>query len=87
MEPFVIGESQMVTQRERRSIRGCVGEFVGKKWRSREKGASANRSRSLRLIEPASVLYVNRRRVAKIYSYYSKVRVKHVKGSQRQMII
>lgn len=65
MEPFVIGESQMVTQRERRSIRGWVGEEV-------EVKILIQSSFRLHLIEPASVLYVNRRRFAKIYSLLLK---------------
>lgn len=65
MEPFVIGESQMVTQRERRSIRGWVGEEV-------EVKILIQSSFRLHLIEPASVLYVNRRRFAKIYSLFLK---------------
>lgn len=65
MEPFVIGESQMVTQRERRSIRGWVGEEV-------EVKILTQSSFRLHLIEPASVLYVNRRRFANIYSLFLK---------------
>lgn len=65
MQPFVIGESQMVTQRERRSIRGWVGEEV-------EVKILIQSSFRLHLIEPASVLYVNRRRFAKIYSLFLK---------------
>lgn len=65
MEPFVIGESQMVTQRERSSIRGWVGEEV-------EVKILIQSSFRLHLIEPASVLYVNRRRFAKIYSLFLK---------------
>lgn len=65
MEPFVIGESQMVTQRERRSIRGWVGEEV-------EVKILIQSSFRLHLIEPASVLYVNRRRFANIYSLFLK---------------
>lgn len=65
MQPFVIGESQMVTQRERRSIRGWVGEEV-------EVKILTQSSFRLHLIEPASVLYVNRRRFANIYSLLLK---------------
>lgn len=69
MEPFVIGESQMVTQRERRSIRGLGGGVCGEEVEVKILTQSSFR---LHLIEPASVLYVNRRRFAKIYSLFLK---------------